>query len=107
MLISLKDKTTGKFGAPILCATEDEARRNLVMVFLSGEKSMITTFPSHYQLYSVGDFDVTDGILTPVAPKFIIDGITAKKLALEEIQAQQLDVTPSPSGDEESEVTNA
>lgn len=98
MLVSLKDRATGKFGAPILVSCEDEAVRNLTMVFMNGEKSMITQFPSNYELYSVADFDVSNGIITPLNPTFIINGLTAKQNAIKCIQENQVEITSERVG---------
>lgn len=106
MLISLKDRTTGKFAPPLLVATVEEAKRSLIMCFLNGEKSMITQFPNQYDLYKVGDFDLCQGILTPINPEFLMNGMTAKLEAIENIKNSQVDmstgtITSSLSGDEE------
>lgn len=98
MLISLKDRATGKFGAPIMVSTEDEAIRNLTMVFLEGQKNMISQFPSNYELYSIADFDVNTGMVVPKNPTFIVNGLTAKQNAIVTIQESQVDITDSKCG---------
>ena len=98
MLVSLKDRATGKFNAPILVSCEEEAIRNLTMVFMDGQKSMITQFPSNYELYSVADFDVSSGIITPINPTFIINALTAKQNAIKCIQENQVDITAERCG---------
>lgn len=92
MLISLKDCAKGEFTAPMLVASDDEAKRTMIMLFMNGQDSMVTRFPSQFQLYDVGDFTISDGILTPTAPRFIIDGLTAKNEAIKTIQSSQLEV---------------
>lgn len=105
MLVSLKDRATATFGAPMLVATEEEAIRNLTMVFLNGQKSLITQFPSNYELYSVADFDVKTGTMIPKNPTFIINALTAKQKAISTIQENQVDVTSDKLGFvDESEV---
>lgn len=105
MLVSLKDKAKGTFSAPILVESEEEAKRQLTMCFMSGEKSMLTQFPTQFELYSVGDFDVQSGIMNPINPQFIINGLTAKMNAIDVIQKSQVDVVDSfassPSGNDE------
>lgn len=103
MIICLKDKAKGTFSSPMLVETIDEAKRSLIMCFMNGERSLITQFPSMYELYKVSEFDVKAGIMTPVNPEFIIDGYTAKLQAIENIKATQVDVTEQYIGKESEE----
>lgn len=111
MLVSLFDRSKGEFTSPMLVVSEDEAKRNLILAFMSGQDSLLSRFPSQFELYEVGDFRTNDGVLVPMNPRFIMNGLTAKEEAIKSIELSQIPsphhasttITPSLSGDEDKE----
>ena len=95
MLISLKDNAKGEFTAPMLVSSEEDAKRSFILCFMNGQNSMVAQFPSQFDLYEVGDFDLSTGIMRPINPRFIINGLTAKMEAIRTVESNQLCVEDS------------
>lgn len=110
MLFSIKDDKSKKFGSLFECENSDTAIREVVTVFMTGQNAFFTKFPSHFTLYKVGEYDNATGLITAQTPLAVINLLSCKEMALQEVQNNMVRgenaygddaFTPSPSGDEE------
>lgn len=62
-VFSIKDLKADSFGAPILCATNEEAIRACKIRLLYDQGSLIQQFPADYMLYHVGYFNTKTGVM--------------------------------------------
>ena len=77
VILSLKDNKVGKFHAPFVTGNIILAKRSLYQAAIEGD-SDLKQFPSSFDLYKVGEFDDTTGLIRTNDPEFIINVLTLK-----------------------------
>lgn len=70
-LYSIHDRAVGAYGTPILQVNDVMARRNLSEFLLSDQTSDLFKYADSYDLYYIGDFDTSNGVVSPVVPSLV------------------------------------
>lgn len=75
-IFALKDTKIGQYHNPFVQASEVTAIRGLEQA-LKNPDNQIAQYPSDFDLYEIGEFNLETGILIPrVSPKFIISALS-------------------------------
>lgn len=73
-LYAIRDIKSNTFTAPFVAGTGDEARRIFGDMCYFGGDNLIARHPEDYQLYHLGYFDISTGIVAPTEslPTYVI-----------------------------------
>ena len=73
-MYSIRDIKSNTFTAPFIAGTGDEARRIFGDMCYFGGDNLIARHPEDYQLYHLGYFDISSGIVSPTEslPTYVI-----------------------------------
>lgn len=91
MLFSTKDIKSGKFGVIFECENEECAIDEVICLFKSGKRSGFTDNPRRFDLYKIGGFNSSTGVLISETPKRLGNFFDFKYQAIEQIRADQLE----------------
>lgn len=70
----------GLYGSPIHVQSIVQIQRSLLGI-LQNPESNLAKFPSDFELFSLGEFEETTGIITSTQPKFVMNLIELKEEA--------------------------
>lgn len=62
------DKKNGSYNPQLFAATSIPEAVRMVAMSLEEGKNTLAKFPADFQLYMVGDFEHTTGVMTPATP---------------------------------------
>lgn len=73
-MYAIRDIKSNTFTAPFIAGTVDEARRIFGDMCYFGGDNLIARHPEDYQLYHLGYFDISSGIVSPLdgIPTYVI-----------------------------------
>lgn len=86
-MYSIRDNAAEIFHPPFFKNTHGEAERDFKML-VNDPKSTLHNFPQHYDLYTLGKYDSTTGLLEPIyPPEFVTRAVDQIDKNLTQIEA--------------------
>lgn len=78
-IYTIRDAKANAYLQPFFCLTEPEARRSFAALVMD-PKSMPGMFPDDFDLYELGEYKGTDGLIFPnETPRHIMKAISVEK----------------------------
>lgn len=90
MLFTIYDKKSNVFGQIFEARTSDEAKRIVISSCLKNPQSLVSVYPQDFDVYEIGDYDISTGVITGCSPTLISTGVELM-LSLKKTQEQKND----------------
>lgn len=72
-IYSIFDRAAHTYGSLIVQNNDDLCKRNIKTALLSGAfDKQILTYPEDFELFTLGEFDLENGKISPVEPVFVV-----------------------------------
>lgn len=68
---SIRDVKSSRFMNPFSAVNKELAERVIYLQLNDDHSSLVTAFPADFELYFIGTFDDSTGVIEPVKPVFI------------------------------------
>lgn len=65
---SVRDSKSLDFGSPIISTNDYVIMRSWAQALISGRDQIQSFSPKDFDLYKIGEFDISKGVLIPISP---------------------------------------